>query len=314
MEENSFDFIAIGAGCAGAAAAMYATRLNLKTAIIGEMPGGLITTTSEVENWPGIKKISGPDLGMAILDHALFFGTKFINEKVLEINHGSTGGTVPLPNQKSLFQLKTASNVYFAKTVLIATGTKHMELGVPGEKEFSAKGVSYCALCDAGFYKEKTVAVVGGGDSAAIEAMILAEKAAKVYLLVRRDVMRAEPVNANKVKSNPKIEIRYSTKIAEIIGDAKVNKIRLDSDEELNLDGVFVAIGHSPVSELAAKAGVSLTDHKEIKINRRSETNIPGLYAAGDVTDSRFKQAIIASAEGVAAAFSAYEYIKQNEW
>ena len=287
---------------------MYATRLNLKTAMVGEIPGGLITTTSDVENWPGIKKISGPDLGMALLDHATSFGAPLLNERVIEVNKAPAdvfGG-------KEGYELKTGSNLYYARTVLFATGTKHKELGVPGEKEFSAKGVSYCALCDAGFFREKIVAVVGGGDAALIEAQILSERAARVYLIVRKDVLRAEPVNTEKVKNNPKIEVMFNTRIAEIAGGTKVERIKLVSGEEIVLDGVFIAIGHSPVSDLAEKTGVLVNDHKEIIINRKSETNLPGVYAAGDVTDSHFKQAIIAAAEGVTAAFSAYEYIKRS--
>ena len=307
---NVYDFLVIGAGSAGTSAAMYATRLNLKTAMIGEVPGGLITTTSEVENWPGIKLISGPDLGMALLDHATSFGAPLINEKVKEISRAEA---VNFDGKIGGFELKTASHNYFAKTVLIATGTKHKHLGVPGEDTFSAKGVSYCALCDAGFFKNKVVAVVGGGDAAVIEAQILAEKASKVYLIVRRDALRAEPVNERKLKENPKIEILFNTRIAEIIGTLKVEKIKLISGEELVLDGVFIAIGHDPVSELAEKFGVELNEKKEIKISRKSETNIPGLYAAGDVTDTHFKQAIIAAAEGVTAAFNAFEFIKKAE-
>lgn len=301
-----FDFITIGAGCAGASAAMYATRLNMKTAMIGEMPGGLITTTQDVENWPGIKKISGPDLGLAVFEHATSFGAKFFNEKVTDIEKAEKDDT-----GFHGYIVKTASNSYKTRTLLFATGTKHLELGVKGEKEFASKGVSYCALCDAGFFRNKTVAVVGGGDAAVVEAMILAEKAAKVYLIVRRDVLRAEPVNAKRVNNNPKVEIKFNSQIAEIIGTGKVEKIRLVSGEEIVLDGVFISIGHSPVSELAGQTGVELNNHREIKINRKGETNLPGIYAAGDVTDSGFKQAIIASAEGVTAAFNAYEFIKK---
>ncbi len=305
-----YDFLVIGAGSGGASAAMYATRLNMKTAMVGEMPGGLITTTDEVENWPGLKKIKGVDLGMSIVDHAMSFGAGFINEKALEVKKAVTE---PVEGKMSGYIVKTGSGEYMAKTVLLATGTKHNELGVPGEKEFSAKGVSYCALCDAGFFKEKTVAVVGGGDAAVIEALILAEKAAKVYLIVRKDILRAEPVNAGRLIANAKVEIRYNTQISEILGTSRVEKIRLVSGEELALDGIFIAIGHTPLSGLSEQLGVQLNQHKEIMINKNTETNIPGIFAAGDVADTGFKQAIVAASEGVTSAYYAYQYLKKND-
>ena len=304
-DQKIYDVLVVGAGSGGASAAMYATRLNLKTIIVGEMPGGLITTTHAVENWPGIKMISGADLGMALLDHALSFGSEFANEKANSVEIVNE-----LPGlKKGGFKIVTGSKEYFGKTVILATGTKHKELNVPGEKELSGRGVSYCALCDAGFFKEKVVAVVGGGDAAIIEALILAERASKVYLFVRKDSFRAEPVNIQRVLNNPKVEIRYNTEIKEINGQMKVESVTLSDGSKVDLNGVFVAIGHTPLSDLAINLNVALNDHKEIIINRRAETNVKGVFAAGDVTDSHFKQAIIAAAEGVSAAYGAYEFI-----
>ncbi len=312
MSENKkvYDLIVIGAGCAGASAGMYASRLNMKTAMIAEMPGGLITSTHLVENWPGIKSISGPDLAMSLVDHATSFGAEMINEKVNEVSAAVDSAD---DDKKSGYIVKTANNEYLAKSVLLATGTEHKKLGAPGEKEFENKGVSYCALCDGAFFKKKTVCIVGGGDSAAKEALFLAKHAAKVYIFVRKDVLRAEPVNAERVKKNDKIDVKFGTEIAEIKGTDKVEKVVLKSGDEMEMDGVFLAIGHNAFSEVAEKLGVELNDRKEITINRHSETNLPGIYAAGDVTDTVFKQAITGSAEAVTAAYFASQYVGGNE-
>jgi thioredoxin reductase (NADPH) len=311
-EQNIYDFLIIGAGCAGASAAMYAARLNLKTAMLGELPGGLITTTDIVENWPGIQKISGPDLAQSLLDHAMSYGVPLINERAVEILKAVPGDS---DTQKSGFIVKTESATYLAKAVLIATGSEHRKLGVPGELEFASKGVSYCALCDAGFYRNKVAAVVGGGDSAAKEAILLAEKSSKVYVFVRKDVLRAEAPNQEKMKKLTeagKLEIRFNTEIAEILGSGKVEKVKLKSGEEVALEGIFVSVGMIPRSDLAKNLGATLTAGGEIMIDRESRTNVPGVYAAGDVTDTKFKQAIIGAAEGITASVDAFEYVGKN--
>lgn len=297
---------------AGTSAAMYASRMNMSSAMVAELPGGLITSTHLVENWPGIKSITGPDLALTLVDHATSFGAKLIGERVTSVVRAVAE---PGEGKVSGFTVKTASNEYKAKTVLIATGTMHRKLGLPGEKEYENKGVSYCALCDGAFYKGKTVCVVGGGDSAAKEALFLAEHASKVYIFVRKDVLRAEPVNADRISANEKIEIKYKTELAEIIGGegGKVEKIKFTNGEEMPMDGVFMAVGHLAQSEIAKELGVELNEKREIKINRRTETNIPGVYAAGDVTDTEFKQAITGSAEGVTASYFAYQYLGKNE-
>ncbi len=305
-----YDFLIIGAGCAGASGGMYGARLNLKTAMIGELPGGLITTTHLVENWPGIKQISGPDLAMSLLDHAMSYNVPLLNERVVAVERAVAAAPA---GKQSGFVVKTSSNAYKAKTVLFATGTEHKKLGVPGEKELANKGVSYCALCDAGFFKNKVVAVVGSGDSAVKEANLLAEHCAKVYLLIRGDVIKAEAPNQARLLSNSKIEVKFKTEIAEIIGTDKVEKVRLKSGEELEMQGIFVAVGHLPMSGIARDLGVELNGHGEIMINRQSQTNLPGIFAAGDVTDSKFKQAITGSSEAVVASYFAYDYLSRNE-
>ncbi|MBT3865070.1 FAD-dependent oxidoreductase [Candidatus Peregrinibacteria bacterium] len=297
-----YDFLIIGSGVSGLSAAMYASRLNLKTAVFGDIPGGLITTTHVVENWPGTLSISGPDLGMALYEHAQKSGAEVKNEKVVEIAKKEGAET---------YVVKTASDEYESKAILFSTGTKHRTLEAPGIKEYENKGVSYCALCDGGFYKEKIVSVVGGGDSAAKEAIFLAEHASKVYIIVRKNVLRAEPRNQELIDKSDKIEIKYETEIAEVLpneaGD-KVGKVKFKSGEEIPMDGVFLAIGHIAQTELAGGLGVELNEKGEIKINRHSETNLPGVYAAGDCADTEFKQAITGSGEAVTAAYYAFKY------
>ena len=308
MDAQTYDLIVIGAGCAGASGAMYASRMNLKTLMVAELPGGLITTTHLVENWPGIKSISGPDLAASLVDHATSFGVPLANERVLEVTRTTDH---PQSGKQTGFVVKTSSNSYRTKTVLFATGTKHRKMEVPGEEELTNKGVSYCALCDGAFFKNKVVAVVGSGDSAAKEALLLSEFCQKVYLIIRGYKLKAEPVNYDRVmaKGNDKIDIRLKTQITEVLGTKSVEKVKLNTGEELPLQGIFVAIGHLALSDLAGKLGAALNEKGEIIINRRSETNVPGVYAAGDVTDTTFKQAITGAAEAVTASYFAFDYI-----
>lgn len=298
-----YDFIIIGGGCSGLSAAMYGTRLGLKTLTLAEMPGGLITTTHLVENWPGVITTSGPDLAIALQKHAEASGAEIKSERVQKVER--------LPDEDGVprYKVITRLNEYETKTVLFATGTKHRRLGAKGETEFENRGVSYCALCDGAFFKGKIVCVVGGGDSAAKEALFLSEHASKVYIIVRKDVLRAEPINAVRVEKNAKIEILYRTEIEEISGEASVEKIRLKSGVEMEMQGVFVAIGHDAQTDLAKELGVALNEKNEIIINRKAETNLPGVYSAGDCCDTEFKQAITGSAEAVTASYFAYHVV-----
>ena len=305
-----YPIIVVGGGVSGSAAAMYAARFNLATLVFAEQPGGLITTTHLVENYPGIKSISGPKMGMEFMEHAKETGAEFKYEKV------TSAKKVTLPEGteyagKQGFCVSSSSGDYYCGALVLATGTEHKHLGIKGEEEFKNKGVSYCALCDANFFKEKTAIVVGGGDTAAIDANILAQQCSKVYVLVRKDHMRAEPVNRVRIEENPKIEIVYNAELEEICGEENVTHVKLKDGSTMDIDGVFVAIGWNTKSELAESLGAALNDRKEVIINREAETNIPGLYAAGDVTDAHFKQAIIGAAEGVYASVQAFEYLQK---
>jgi len=311
--KNMYDTAIIGAGVAGLAAAMYAGRLNLKTVILSatsgtELPvGGVITLTDTVENYPGFKHLTGQELAQKLEEHASAYDIEIKEEKAADIIKDKAG-----------FVVKTEKSAYHTKTIIFATGTKWKELPMKGAKEFKNKGVHYCALCDGAIFKDKIVAVVGGSDTAAKEALLLAQYGKKVYIIYRGGKIRPEPVNAKLIEKNKKIKIITNTNIVEILGDKFVNKAILDKEyngsKELKLNGIFGAIGHIPLSGLAVKLGVKVNDKKEIIIDRDSKTNVKGVFAAGDVVDSGFKQAITGVAEGVIAAHSAYAYVKENEF
>ncbi len=312
---NTYDFIVVGAGGSGLAGAMYAARLGLKALVLGHSHGtelavgGVITTTNIVENYPGFKSLTGAELAKKLEEHARDYGVDIRNEKVDFID-----------KNKNLFKVKTSKDTYMGKTILFSTGTKWKKLpvSVKGSREFENHGISYCALCDGAFYKDKIVAVVGGSDSATKDALLLSEHAKKVYIIYRGEKIRPEPINLKKIEQKKKIEIINNTNIIEIKGNKKgfVNSVILDREykgkKELNLDGVFVAIGHEILSDVAKRLGVKTNKKGEIKINHMtSETSVPGVFAAGDVTDKPFKQLITGVADACTAAYSAYEYLSE---
>ena len=307
-----YDVIIIGGGVTAFAAAMYTGRLGMKTLVIGETFGGTIILTDRVENYPGFSRLTGQELADNLKNHALDY------KEFVEMKEKRVTKIEQRQNDNECFSVWMNEEKVQGKSIIFATGTKWRELKVSGHDEYKNNGVHYCALCDGFFYKGKTVAIVGGSDSAAKEALVLAEHAEKVYMIYRGEKIRPEPVNAKRVENQSKIEIIYKTNITEIKGDDKfVTHVILDNQynnsNELKLDGVFVAIGHIALSDLARDIGVELNDKGEIKINRKSETNINGFFAAGDVVDTHFKQAIIGVGEGVMAAYNAYEYVNSTE-
>ena len=313
-KKEDYDLIIVGAGVSGLSAAMYAGRLELKTLCLGkssgsELPiGGVITTTNLVENYPGFAKISGAELANRIRDHALLYPLVTLREEPVE----------SVEKKGTLFYVTTQNGEYVSKAIIFATGTKWRKLDVPGGKEFENKGVAYCALCDAPLFKNKIVGLVGGSDSAAKDALVLAEHAKKVYIIYRGESIRSEPINLKRIAEKKNIEIINNTNVLEVKGNKKIERVVLDKSyngsRELMLDGLFVAIGHIAISDLAGKLGVALNEKMEIILNHKtSETNIPGVYASGDVTDKPFKQAITGVAEGCIAAYSAFGYIKSNK-
>lgn len=307
-----YDILIIGTGVTGWGAAMYAGRMQLKTLIVGDTPGGTIMLTDDVENYPGFKKLTGPELADNIEQHAREYDIDVEDGLVNDISHDK---------KKHIFTVITKSGSTFkAKTVLLATGTKPRKLGVPGEDNYFGKGVHTCALCDGAFYKEKIIGVVGGSDSAAKEALLLTQWGKKIYIIYRGETIRPEPVNMTriekKIKEN-KIEIINNTNVVEVKGEKYITSVVFDKPykgkKDFKVDALFIEIGHIALSDLAKKIGVTLNKKGEVPINRNAQTNISGFYAAGDVGDTRFKQAITGVAEGVLAVYSAYVYVNENE-
>ncbi len=298
-----YDLAIVGGGIAGLSGAVYAGRLDLSTVLFSQETRGTLAKTDIVENYPGFKKITGMDLTGKILDQAKQHPINIIEKKVVKIVYSREGCF------RIYYKDKEIKHTH-AKSILFVTGSEWKKLNVPGEKEFTNKGVHYCALCDGPFYKNKIVAIAGGGDSAAKEALLLSKYAKKVYI-VSMFKLKPEPINKKRVDANKKIEVIENNEIIKILGNKFVQEIELNKKFEgskiLNLDGVFVNIGHIPLSQLATKLGVKVNKHNEIKINKESKTNIQGVWAAGDVTDSRFKQAITGVGEAVKAIYGIYE-------
>lgn len=297
--EKTYDLIVLGGGPTAIGCAIYAARFALDILVVGKIFGGLIATTHIVENYPGITSVSGQGFMEMFREHMVSLNIPYISDEIKNIEKNDDH-----------FVLYSFFQKFKAYTICIATGSERRKLGIPGEDELFGKGVSYCATCDGIFFKDKIVTVIGGSDSAAKEALFLAQHAKKVYIIYRREEIRAEPINKKRVYENSKIEIINNTNIVEIKGDNVVKSIIFDNGKEFPVDGVFIEIGSNPLSNLAKDLGVNTNKKDEIIINRKSETNVPGIYAAGDVADAPFKQAITGVAEGVIVAYSVFDYLK----
>lgn len=310
MTVAEIDIAVVGAGPGGLTAALYAARGRAKTVVFeAGIPGGQIVTTDWVENYPGFPGgINGAELGDLMAKQAE--------------EHGAVIRTFsPVSSlsrlEGSAFSLTCEDEEYLARTVIVATGAVPRRLGIPGEAEFTGHGVSWCATCDGPLYRGKTVAVVGGGDAAVEEALFLTKFAREVHLIHRRDELRATKCIQERCHLSPDVELHLSRVPTEILGaDGKVRGIRLEStkgepEETLEVDGVFIFVGVHPVSELVSELA-KLTTSGYIKIDHDGRTSIPGLFAAGDVTDSELKQVITAAAKGASAAFEALRYLDQD--
>lgn len=302
----TYDFAIIGGGPTGYSAAMYAGRLGLKTIIFAPSPGGLIVTTENVENYPGFKSINGADLFQRIQEHAREYPITENTSEALAITRETS-------DQEAIFLIQTKKEQLSARTILFATGSRYRKLSLPGIEKFENRGIHYCALCDGFAYKNKIVAIVGGGNSAAREAIELAEHASQVYVLVRGPRLKVEPINLKRVSKNPKVTVLTNTTLQQIMGDEKIESVEVltagQEKRQLPIVGIFVAIGHEPISKLAVSLNVAVDEFQQIITNRYMETNVPGVYAAGDVTNSHFKQLITGCADGVISAYQAFNFI-----
>ncbi|MBI4098394.1 MAG: thioredoxin-disulfide reductase, partial [Candidatus Levybacteria bacterium] len=307
-----YDVIIIGSGPAGLTAAIYTTRANLKTLLIaGGKWGGQLQLTTDVENYPGFPEgIQGPDLMTAMRKQAERFGTEFVDADFTsgDFTRSAASSKGGQAGQAGPFKVIAGENEYEGKSVIVATGADTKWLGVPGEKEKIGRGVSSCAPCDAPFFRGKNVIVVGGGDSAMEEALVLTSFANSVIIMHRGDGFRASEIMQKRVKESPKIKILYNSEVKEILGDQKVEKVRLvnnktNGESEMPIDGVFVAIGHIPNSKVFE--GIDRDERGFIKVQDHYRTNVEGVFVAGDVHDAEYKQAVTAAGFGCAAALEA---------
>ncbi len=298
------DVVIIGGGPAGLAAGIYTSRLGLETILIEKTAlGGQVAVSPFIENYPGFTMISGAELSKRFIEHAELMGVEFrVPEEVIKLELSSETKIV-----------KTNKDTYEADAVIIASGASRKKLNVPGEKEFAGKGVSYCAVCDGSFFRGKVVAVVGGGNTAVSEALHLTGLVKKLYVIHRRDDFRAEIALKQRLLDSPNVTQLWNTVVERIEGDTTVRRLVLrdlknNKQYEIEVDGVFIAIGYTPNSKIAADAGVAVDKEGYIIVDKRQETNIKGVYAAGDVTGG-IMQIGVAVGEGIVAAMSAFEHV-----
>jgi len=304
---EAYELIIIGAGAAGLAAGIYAARSGLTTAIIEEkFAGGTTADAPSVENYPGFSQISGAELAEKMTNHCKKTGAMFHELEAVT--------ALSLQGEKKT--VTTSRTTYEASAVIIATGSHYREIGAKGEKEFRGKGVSYCGVCDGPLFKGKNVMVVGGGNSAAITTLYLSGLAANVTLVHRREAFRCEEAYLKDIKTKPNVQILWNSEIQEIKGNKVVetvviHDVKTNETREIPENAVFVQVGEAPNSQLAQQSGVETDEHGYIKVDVRQHTNIPGVYAAGDVTDQPVKQVGTAVGQGITAALEAYSYIRK---
>lgn len=299
-----YPLIIIGTGPAGYTASIYASRYKIEHVTIGQLAGGTITESHKVCNFPGFPEISGFELGHKMKDHAKRYGATEINKRVEKIS---------LENNNFVVQLEDGQTFY-AKNVILATGTKRRRLGIDSENRLLGKGISYCATCDAFFYKDKNVAVIGGGDSATTAALYLSDVAKQVHLFLIEDKLHGEVMWIEQVLERKNITIHYQTKVADFIGDEKLKKIivknlNTDKEETYDVDGTFVEIGAVPETSIIEALNVSLTKGGLVEVDNTQQTSIKGLYACGDISSgsSGFAQVITACSEGAVAVYNIFK-------
>ena len=304
-EENIYDVVIVGAGPAGMTAALYASRANLKTVMLERgMPGGQVANTEEVENFPAFDFITGPDLSTKMFEHSQKFGAEY---KYGDIKSVTVEGDIKV--------LKTSSEDIRTKAVIIATGAEYKKVGVDGEDALGGRGVSYCAVCDGAFFKEKELVVIGGGDSAVEEGVFLTKFADKVTIVHRRDDLRAQKIIQDRAFKNDKIDFIWDTQIQSINGENRVESVTLMNKKDGSIydfkaDGVFVYVGMKPLTDPFEDLGI-LNEEGYVDANEEMETSIPGIFAAGDVRVKTLRQIVTATGDGSIAAQNAESYIEK---
>jgi thioredoxin reductase (NADPH) len=307
-KKTKFDVVIIGAGPSGYTAGIYCSRAGYDTLILsGILPGGQLVNTTEVENYPGFENgIMGPDLMIDMRKQSQRMGTTIIDDEVVDVDF-----------RRKPLKVLTASEEYEGRAVIIATGANPRKIGLEGEETFGGKGVSYCATCDGPFFRNQEIVVVGGGDSAIEEATFLTKFASTVHIVHRREELRASKIMQERALSNEKIKFHWNSAVTDIKGDQKVQQAvlkNLKTDEETTLDigGIFVAIGHEPNTKLF-KNQIDLDDQRYIVLKNKTHTNVEGVFAAGDVHDRSYRQAITAAAFGCMAAIDVDKFITENK-
>lgn len=304
--DKIYDVIIVGAGPAGMTAAVYTSRANLSTLMIERgIPGGQMANTEEIENYPGFDHILGPDLSTKMFEHAKKFGAEYA--------YGDVKGIVDGDEYKTI---TAGSKEYKARAVILTTGAEYKKMGIPGESELGGRGVSYCAVCDGAFFKQKNLVVVGGGDSAVEEGVYLTRFADKVTIVHRRDELRAQKILQDRAFANDKIDFIWSHTVKEIKGEnGKVSGVTLVSTDdgtetEKDIDGVFIYIGMLPLTKPFADLGI-LNDQGYVVTNEQMETSVPGIYAAGDLREKTLRQVVTATGDGSIAAQAAQHYVEE---
>lgn len=307
--DKLYDLIIIGSGPAGLAAGIYAERARLSSVVLEKeyVSGGQVVNTYEVDNYPGLPGINGFDMGMKFREHADNLGVNFLTDKAVQVERLEENGQM-------INRVVCENGTYAAKALIIATGAVHRKLGVPGEEELAGMGVSYCATCDGAFFRNKDVAVVGGGDVALEDAIFLARACRKVYLIHRRDELRGAKSLQEKIKSLENVEIIWDTVVTEIKGQGQVGSVALQNKKtgrawELELQGVFIAVGITPNSGIFE--GLVEMDHGYIRADETGTTSVPGIFAAGDVRTKALRQIVTAVSDGANAVASAEKYLTE---
>ena len=294
-----YDCIVIGAGPAGLTSSIYLSRANKKVLVLEALTyGGQITKTNKIDNYPAMPHVSGIDFATNLYNQALELGAEIVFEKAIDIDYDNK-------------VVKTNNNSYTGKAIIIATGTKVQKLSLPKEEELTGRGISYCATCDGTFFKNKDVAVIGGGNTALSDALYLSDLCNKVYLIYRRDEFRGFESQVEELKQKPNIEIILNSNVTKIIGDNFLTGIELNNKDIININGLFIAIGSIPETNNLIK-GLELNDKGYIKANEDTLTNIPGLFVAGDIREKNLRQLTTAVADGANAAVKAIEYINKK--